>query len=94
MEAICNVDVCVWKRVSEIQLPQPYERPGWFRLAPQDPCSVLLEPTHPSWRGCGVRPASKLQLQGGRRSLSKCYIQDVVCLAQHVDELSTWADRL
>lgn len=33
MEAICNVDVCVWKRVSEIQLLQPYERPKGFRLA-------------------------------------------------------------
>lgn len=34
MEAICNVDVCVWKRVSEIQLRSPMRGPKGFRLAP------------------------------------------------------------
>lgn len=72
MEAICNVDVCVWKRVSEIQLLQPYERPESFQASFQDPCSVLLEPPQLErmWSQASIQaPAPAPE---GHRSLSKC----------------------
>lgn len=91
-----RVCVCVWKRVSEIQLPQPYERPEKFGLASRTLAWADWSPPTPVGEDVesGQHPSSSSSSRGGHRSLSKCYIQDVVCIAQHVDELGTWADRL
>lgn len=94
MEAICNVDVCVWKRVSEIQLRSPMKGPKGFRLASRTlaRCSAGATPVGEDVES-GQHPSSSSSSRG-HDSLSKCNIQDVGCIAQHVDELSAWADRL